>query len=75
MTLTYCMRKDTVQDEDGREHTVYGIEAIADGGETLASYPDVFFNKDKAEHLIGLCNKGGLSLVHLRDIIDDALVG
>ena len=75
MTCTYRTRIDTVYDEDGNAYTVYGIEAVGAGGEILASIPDVFFDRQKAEHLADLCNEGHLSLLHLRDVVEDALVG
>ncbi len=74
MTYTYCMRKDTVYDEDRIAHTVYGIDAVGSEGKILSSYPDVFFDRQKAEHFVHLCNEGNLSLIHLADAVEDALI-
>lgn len=73
MVCTYRVRKDTVNDEERMAHTVYGIEAVGSEGEILSSYPDVFFDRQKAEHFAHLCNDEGLSLIHFPNAIEDAL--
>ena len=73
MTYTYCMRKDTVHDEKENAYTVYGIDAISAAGETLSSFPDLFFDEQKAEHFVRLCNEGGLSLLHFANAVEDAV--
>lgn len=73
MVCTYRVRKDTKQDEERRSHTVYGIEAVSAGGEVLSSYPDVFFDRQKAEYFAGLCNDEGLSLIHFLNVVEDVL--
>lgn len=73
MTYTYCMRKDTVHDEKEHMYTVYGIDAISDAGETFSSFPDVFFDEQKAERFVRLCNEGGLSLLHFANAVEDAV--
>ena len=73
MKITYCLRTDKVFDEDGVLHTVYGIEAFTKSKHKVASVADVFFNKQKAEDFIRLCNELKLSLVHLPDVIEDVL--
>lgn len=55
-------------------HTVYGIDAIGAGGEILSSFSDVFFDRQRAERFAGLCNAGGLSLIHFADAVEDALL-
>lgn len=75
MGYSYRMQKNTVQDEKKRVHTVYGIEAIDSAGKVLSSFPDVFFDRRAAERFVGLCNDGKLSLIHLRDVVADALAG
>ena len=67
------MRKDIIHGEDRKEYVVYGIEAISHEGKILLSFPDVFFDRKKAEHFVELCNKACLSLIHLPCIIEDAL--
>lgn len=72
---SYRMQKNTVQDERKQMHTVYGIEAIDSAGKILSSFPDVFFDRQTAERFVSLCNNGKLSLIHLRDVVADALAG
>ena len=71
MAYTYCVRKNIVQDEERKVHTVYGIDAIGAGGEILSS---LFFDGQRAERFAGLCNAGGLSLIHFADAVEDALL-
>ena len=75
MGYFYRMQRNTVQDEKKQVHTVYGIEAIDSAGKVLSSFPDVFFDRQAAERFVGLCNDGKLSLIHLRDVVADALAG
>lgn len=74
MAYTYCVIKNIVQDEERKVHTVYGIDAIGAGGEILSSFSDVFFDRQRAERFAGLCNAGGLSLIHFADAVEDALL-
>lgn len=73
MKITYRLRTDKVCDEKGVLHIVYGIEAFAKNKHKIASVADVFFDKQKAENFIKLCNDLKLSLVHLPDVIEDVL--
>lgn len=58
MVCTYRVRTDTVHDEAREAHTIYGIEAIGDGGEILLSIPDVFFDRQRAVGFADRCNSG-----------------
>lgn len=73
MKITYRLRTDSVCDEDGILHTVYGIEAFARNKHRVTYIADIFFDKQKAEDFIGLCNDLKLSLIHLSDVIEDVL--
>ncbi len=73
MICTYRVRKSIVQDENRRVHTVYGIEAVGANGEIIQGYPDVFSDRQKAEHFAGLYNECGLSLFHFSEVVEDAL--
>lgn len=73
MQVKYILRADTVTDEDNREHLVYGITAVDTRGNVLESYEDIFFDKQKAEEFIELCNEEKLELVHLENVIEDVL--
>ena len=72
--ITYTLRCDTVTDEDGCAHTVYGITARNCFGKTLATFADIFFDKQKAINFVSLCNSERLELVHLADAVEDALL-
>ena len=73
MVCTYRVRKSIVQDENRKVHTVYGIEAVGANGEIIQGYPDVFSDRQKAEHFAGLYNECGLSLFHFSEVVEDAL--
>ena len=73
MTFTYFINENTVRDENGINHTVYGISVSESSGRIYLAYPDVFFERQKAETLCNLCNKYKLSPIHLKDVIEDAL--
>ncbi len=70
---TYCLRIDSYVDEEGKSHTLYGIDAIDNKGLTVLSFPGVFCDKAKAVDLIKLCNEGDLSIIHLANVVEDAL--
>jgi len=73
MQVTYTLKTDIVKDEDNCEFLVYGITAIDSNGNVLDAYEDIFFDKQKAEEFIELCNEEKLELIHLPDVIDDIL--
>ena len=57
MEISYRLRIDEIFDDDGERRTVYGVDACADDGKVLKSISDVFFEREKAENFIGICNK------------------
>lgn len=69
----YELRTDAIYDEENQIHTVYGVDAWC-GSELKNSVPDVFFDRMAAEDFVHRCNKYALSLIHLMDVIEDALV-
>ena len=73
MQVTYTLRTDIVTDEDNNKHTVYGVEALDNFENTLESFADIFFDKQKAEEFIQLCNEEKLELVHLQNVIEDII--
>lgn len=68
------MRTDIVKDEDNQKYTVYGITALDNFGNMLKTFEDIFFNKDKAEEFVELCNEEKLELIHLQHVVEDALI-
>ena len=73
MQIIYTLRTDVVTDEDNCKHTVYGITALDSFGNVSKTVKDIFFNKQKAEDFIELCNQEKLELIHLQDVIEDIL--
>lgn len=72
MRVKYRVYPGNVTDDSGERHTVYGIEAISDTG-AVSVYRDLFFDEVKARQLAELCNSSRLALIHLADVVDDAL--
>lgn len=73
MQVKYTLRTDIVTDEDNNKHTVYGVDALDRFENVLESVADIFFDKQKAEEFIKLCNEEKLELIHLQDVIEDIL--
>ena len=73
MPYTYRLREDAIHDEEGKEYIVYGIEAVNREKKILSSFSDIFFDKQKAEAFVSLCNECKLELIHLADVVDDAI--
>lgn len=73
MGITYVLRTDKVTDEEGKAFTVYGITAIDIFGAVLETVPDIFFDKEKAEGFVALCNSEKLELCHLLGVCEDQL--
>lgn len=72
----YDVREDNITDEDGKARTVFGIEVIdgsSDGVKVVRSVKDVFLGREEAVRFVGLCNALKLSLIHLDDVIEDAI--
>ena len=73
MQVIYKLRTDIVLDEDNCEYTVYGITALDSYENVLMTVEDIFFDKQKAEEFVELCNNEKLELIHLQDVIDDVI--
>ena len=56
-----------------QKYTVYGIDAVNNNGYILESHTDIFFDRLKAEKFISLCNDCELELIHLPDVVEDAI--
>ena len=67
------MRTDFAKDEENHQYTVYGITALDNFGNMLKTFKDIFFDKNKAEEFVKLCNEEKLELVHLQDVVEDVL--
>ena len=73
MTYIYRLNETTVTDEEGIKHVVYGIDAIDMCENILDTYTDIFFDRLKAEEFVALCNECKLELIHLPDVVEDAI--
>ena len=73
MNYIYRLNETTIADEDEKKYTVYGIDAVNDNGYILESHSDIFFGLLKAEKFVSLCNDCELKLIHLPDVIEDAI--
>lgn len=73
MQYTYFLREDKIYDDKGKEYIVYGIEAVTLDGKILQSIPDIFFNRQKAEAFVNLCNDCDLDIIHLASAVENAL--
>lgn len=59
--------------EDTEEGTkeVYGISAYDENGAEIFTMNDITCDGEALKELIDVCNRSGLSIVHIRDIIND----
>ncbi len=73
MKVKYILRTDSTTDSRNQEYTIYGISAINGFKKILKTFPNIFFNKQKAEEFVKLCNEEKLELIHLQDVVEDAL--
>lgn len=73
MSYMYQLNETNVEDEDGNVYIVYGIDAVDRAGNIIESFTDIFFERSKAESFVALCNECELSLIHLADVVEDAL--
>ena len=73
MNYIYRLNETTITDENGEKYTVYGIDAVNDNGYILESHTDIFFDRLKAEEFVSLCNECELELIHLPDVVEDAI--
>ncbi len=69
----YQVRQDAVFDGSQKCRLTFGIDLVSQKGEEALSFPDLFHDRAKAEKFAFLCNEGGLSLIHFREVLDDFL--
>ena len=74
MYYTYQMREDCLRDEQGAEWIVYGLDAIDAQGHVLFSFADIFFDRESAKNFVQICNEQKVELLHIQEVVDDALV-
>ncbi|MBQ7875623.1 MAG: hypothetical protein IJ306_10815 [Oscillospiraceae bacterium] len=75
LLMHYKMKNGKVFDEEGRTHEIFGIEAVGENGKILSEFPDIFSDRAEAECFAALCNEKALSLIHLKDVLEDVVGG
>ena len=71
--VKYRLLIDTVRDDDGNQHTVYGIQSVSSDETVVLSISDISFDSQKAQVFVDLCNSLELSIIHFYDVLDDFL--
>ena len=72
--VTYQVIEETLWNEEFGSYTAFGICAYEGKYETaLVRISDLFFERASAENFVRLCNKNGLSIIHLPEVIDNLL--
>ncbi len=69
----YRMKEEVLRDEQGIARKVYGIEAVDEAGNVLFRFPDMFFDLEKAKAFVHMCNEQQVELVHIHDVISNAI--
>lgn len=65
----YKVTQDLVTNENDQTYTAFGIEYP----EEDLYIPDVFFDRERAEEFVALCNKLDLTPLHIFDVLEDIL--
>lgn len=72
--IRFKVIEDRLHHSDIGNYTAFGICAYHNKtGKHVLSISDVFLNRNDAEALVQRCNLHKLSLVHLADVIEDAI--
>ena len=77
MTITYGIIEETYS-LNRSARTSYGIAVYADATQdgtatNVAAVHDITSDRERLEGLVAACNREGLSLVHLYDVVEDFL--
>ncbi len=73
MPILYRVSTGYFVDDNRESHITYGLEAINEGGATLFSFSDVYIHEKDAYRLVESCNREQVELVHIMEIIQDAV--
>ena len=71
--MIYFLKSSEFEDAEGLIQDVFGIGAKDASGNMHASYPDLFFERQKSVDFVDLCNETELKMCHLLDVIADAI--
>ena len=70
--MVYKVKCQRMADEGGMEYETYGLCALEKEYEVIC-VEDISVHKAEIEALACMCNRGGLALEHLMDVIEDWL--
>ncbi len=71
--LIFEVVETLVRREDMTQMKTYGIQLSDENGAVMKYSPSLFFNREKAERLVQLCNSEQVEAVHFEDVVDNAL--
>ena len=63
MKVKYALQSKTI--------TTYGVKALDKNGKVVKQIDNVFYDKDKAEDFVTLCNSEKVELIHLQNVAED----
>ena len=70
----YKVIKENLQNCEFGNYVAYGIAVcLKSTNIILISISDVFLEKERAKKLVELCNKNNLELIHLKEVVEDAV--
>lgn len=75
--VAYQVVKEAMRNHEIGAYTAFGICAYhveRTRKEKIAQYSDVFLNTEAAERFVAVCNKLQLDVVHLPEVIEDAIL-
>ena len=75
MQIVYDVMQERCCEEEQGWYDTYGIEARAQGvpGTVYDRIPDISLNEEKVREFAERCTRNQLSLVHLREAVEDLL--
>lgn len=73
MSHRYKLNETVVKSGNKIAFLVYGIDAVDENGNIAQSFTNIFFQRSKAEDFVNLCNECELCLIHLANVVEDAL--
>ena len=70
----YKVIKENLQNCEFGSYVAYGIAVcLKSTNIILISISDVFLEKERAKKLVELCNKNNFELIHLKEVVEDAV--
>lgn len=70
--ITYYVQEENLYHTEIGFYTSFGILALQND-KLIGHVSDVFEDREKADTFVKLCNESQLDIIHLYDVIDDAL--